>query len=145
MSLGKAKTTKPTTTVATTLCVALYPSAYDSSQGTQPLCAANYDQARRDRDGHDTTEPASGHGMPGTARTVSSNTASLERPTGTRSATPPRRQAVATTRLGTRDGLVVGKDNLKINCASVAPWLDSANEKTGIPKSENPKSDNLTR
>ena len=101
ISLGKAKTTKPTTTVDTTLCMALYPSAYDSSHGTLPLCAANYDQARRDRDGHDTTESASGPGMPGMARTVSSNTASLERPTGTRSATPPRRQAVATTQLGT--------------------------------------------
>jgi hypothetical protein len=40
--------------------------------------------------------------------------------------------------------LELGTDNAKSNCASVAPWLDSANEKTGIPKSENPKSDNLT-
>ena len=31
-----------------------------------------------------------------------------------------------------------------LGCATVAPWLDSANEKTGIPKSENPKSDNLS-
>ena len=53
---GKVKTTKPTTTVATILCMALYPFAYDSSQGTLPLCAANHDQACCDRSGHDTTK-----------------------------------------------------------------------------------------
>ena len=95
--------------MATILCMALYPSAYDSSQGTLPLCAANHDQARCDRGGHDTTKTTA------TAR--------------------------ATTQLGKRNGLVVGKDNLESDCASVAPWLDSAKEKTGIPKSENLKSE----
>ena len=39
ISQGKAKPVKPTA-VATTLYMALYPSAYDSSQGTLSLCAA---------------------------------------------------------------------------------------------------------
>jgi hypothetical protein len=38
LELGKAKTTK-TEAVATTLCMALYPSAYDA-HGTLPLCAS---------------------------------------------------------------------------------------------------------